>query len=303
MTSPVHRYTAYGLVLHSEVALPELPPGGAEADVVVRVGPVDGVPAEASGEELYARADDGVARLYLRDAGACCVRAGREIVVAAAPGVDERLLRLLLLGPALAAVLRQRGRLVFHASAVAIDGGAVAFLGASGWGKSTVAAAFHAAGHAVVDDDVVVVGTNGPVPVTIPGVPRVKLYPDVATSLGMNPAALPVVQPRVGKLGLALAGGFAAGPLPLRGLYVLDDADALAIVPLAPPDALVEMLRHSYGARTFRWTHAPEHFRQCAAVAARVPSRRLRRPRSLAGLPGLVRAVEQDVAAGAAVPP
>ena len=140
MTSPVHRYTAYGLVLHSEVALPELPPGGAEADVVVRVGPVD-VPAAASGEELYARADDGVARLYLRDAGACCVRAGREIVVAAAPGVDERLLRLLLLGPALAAVLRQRGRLVFHASAVAIDGGAVAFLGASGGASGTIARA------------------------------------------------------------------------------------------------------------------------------------------------------------------
>jgi hypothetical protein len=186
---------------------------------------------------------------------------------------------------------------------VAIDGGAVAFLGGSGWGKSTVAAAFHAAGHAVVDDDVLAVGTEGAVPVTIPGVPRIKLYPDVAAHLGMDVTALPVVQPRVGKLGLAVGNRFAPGPVPLRRLYVFEDADALAIVPLAPPAALVETLRHSYGARSFQALQAPEHFRQCAAVAARVSARRLRRPRSLAGLAGLVRAVEQDLVAGAAVRP
>jgi hypothetical protein len=296
----VHRYTAYGLAIHSELALPELPPGGPDADVVVRVGFMEAAPADVASEELYVRADGDVARVYLRGAGACRVRAGREVAVAPDPGGDERLLRLLVLGPALAGVLRQRGRLLFHASAVAIDGGAVAFLGGSGWGKSTVAAAFHAAGHAVVDDDVLAVGTDGAVPVTIPGVPRIKLYPDVAAHLGMDVTALPVVQPRVGKLGLAVADRFAPGPLPLRRFYVFDDADALAIVPLAPPEALVETLRHSYGARSFRALAEAEHFRQCAAVAARVSARRLRRPRLLAGLAGLVRAVEQDLAAAGA---
>jgi hypothetical protein len=293
----VYRYTAGGLVIDSEIALPELPRGEAEPDVVVRLGAVDGVPAEARQEERYARATADTIYLHLRDCGACRIRAGREIVVEPSPRADERLLRLFVLGPALAAILRQRGRLVLHASGVAIDGGAVAFLGGSGWGKSTVAAAFHVAGRALVDDDVLGIATDGPVPVTIPGVPRVKLYPDVATHLGM--AALPVVQPRVGKLGLAVAERFVTGPLPLRAIYVLEDAEAVALVPLAPPAAVIEMLRHSYGARTFQSTGAPEHFRQCATVATRVPARRLRRPRSLAGLPELVRVVERDLTAGA----
>src|SRR2546426_9378375 len=37
------------------------------------------------------------------------------------------------LGPVLAVLLHQRGRLVLHASGVALDGCAVAFLGGSGW--------------------------------------------------------------------------------------------------------------------------------------------------------------------------
>jgi hypothetical protein len=299
----VHHYTAYGLAIHSEVPLPDLPPGGPDADVIVRVGYVDAAPAEASGEALLIRPHGDVVCLYLRATGACCVREGREVIVDPHPGVDERLLMLLMLGPALAAVLRQRGRPLFHASAVAIDGRAVAFLAASGGGKSTVAAAFHAAGHAVVNDDVLAVGLDGPVPITIPGVPRIKLYPDVAAHLGLDVTALPVVQPWIGKLGLAADGRFAAGPVPLARFYVLDDADALAIVPLAPTDALVETLRHSYGARSFGMLSAPEHFRQCATVAARVSTRRLRRPRSLAGLAGLVRAVEQDVSARVAEHP
>jgi hypothetical protein len=295
----IHRYSAYGLTIDSVVELPELPPGDGDVDVVVRVGRVDGVPAEARGGERYARAAGAVAHLYLRDGGACCVRAGREIVVDATVGGDERVLRLLVLGPALATLLRQRGRLVLHASAVEIGGAAIAFLGEEGRGKSTVAAAFHAAGHGVVDDDILTITTDGTVPLTIPGVPRVKMYPDVATHLGLDVEALAPLHPRDAKRGRTVADRFATGPLPLRVLYVLDDAETLSLAPLTPSAALVELLRHSYGARTLQATRTAEHFRQCATVAGRVPARVLRRPRSLAALPRLVEAVEQDLAAAA----
>jgi hypothetical protein len=301
VTTGVRRYTAYGLAIDSAVALPELPASdAAAADAVVRLGRVDGVPAEARSEERFVRAEAGAAYLYLRRGAACCVRDGREIVVERDRRTDERVLRLQLLGTVLATLLRQRGYLILHASGVVLAGGAVAFLGGPGWGKSTVAAAFHAGGHALVDDDVLAVATDGDVPVTLPGVPRVKLYPEVAEHLGMDVAAMPALDPQVGKLGRAAAGRFAAGPVPLVGLYVLEDADDLAVEPLAAADALVEVLRHSYGARSIQAVVAPEHFRQCAAVARRVPARRLCRPRSLAALPSLVRAVTRDVAAAGA---
>jgi hypothetical protein len=291
------RYTAYGLAIDSAVPLPELPASEATAaDVVVRIGRVDGVPPEARSAERYVRADAGAAYLYLRGGAACCVRGGREIVVDPDPGTDERVLRLQLLGAGLAALLRQRGHLILHASGVVAGGGAVGFLGGSGWGKSTVAAAFHAAGHTVVDDDILAVATGGAVPVALPGVPRFKLYPDAAAHLGIDAAALAPLGSSVGKLGRAVGDRFASGPLPLRALYVLDDADDLAIEPLAPPAALLEVLRHSYGAQSIQAAVAPEHFRQCAAVARSVPVRRLRRSRSLPALPGLMEAVAEDLA-------
>ena len=73
------------------------------------------------------------------------IRGGREIVIDAAPGVEQRLIRLFLLGPALALLLHQRRFLVLHASAVMIDGAAVAFVAEKGMGKSTLAAALHLA--------------------------------------------------------------------------------------------------------------------------------------------------------------
>ena len=98
------------------------------------------------------------------------------------------LLRLYLLGPALALLLHQRGFLVLHASAVSLDGGVVAFLGHSGHGKSTTAATLHARGAAIVADDVVAVDLGAPGgPAALPGFPLLKLWPDAVTALGENP--------------------------------------------------------------------------------------------------------------------
>jgi len=60
-----------------------------------------------------------------------------------------------LLGPVLGLALRLRGVTCLHASAVALNGEAVAFVGMEGAGKSTTAAAFAREGHGVLSDDVV----------------------------------------------------------------------------------------------------------------------------------------------------
>ena len=60
-----------------------------------------------------------------------------------------------LLGPVFGFTLRLRGVTCLHASAVVIDEQAVVFLGQSGAGKSTTAAAFAQLGYPVLSDDVV----------------------------------------------------------------------------------------------------------------------------------------------------
>lgn len=85
-----------------------------------------------------------------------------RVVVRPAPGVDPAALVLLVRGLVLAFALAVTGECVLHASAVTADdtGGAVAFAGPSGTGKSTLAAACCAEGARFVTDDLLRVGLD-----------------------------------------------------------------------------------------------------------------------------------------------
>ena len=116
----------------------------------------------------------GVVRLAWPGVGRFRVRQGRDVLIHPAGDADEQVLRLFLLGPVLAVLLHQRGRLVLHASGVALDGCAVAFLGGSGWGKSTLAGLLHRRGHRFLTDDVLPVDVERGRTVA-PGIPELKV--------------------------------------------------------------------------------------------------------------------------------
>ena len=291
-------YVAYGLGIRSVLELPELMPGPAPSDVpsdvVIRLG---SIPEAASGPTpgvtvLWATEEE--ACLRWPEAGTILVRQGCEVTVDPAPGAEPRLVRLYLLGPALALLLHQRGLLVLHASAVALDGGVVAFLGHSGHGKSTTAATLHARGCRVVADDVVALDLSGDgVPVALPGAPELRLWPDAALALGEAPDTLPRVHPREEKRACVVAGvgGTSAA---LRRVYVLADDESLEIEPLNGHAAAFALLQHSYVAGALEQLRSARHLAQCARVAGTVPIRRLRRPRSLIGLGELGALIEAD---------
>ena len=100
------------------------------------------------------------------------MRDGNQIVIDAAPDATDRNVRLFLLGSALGALLHQRGLLPLHANAIDLGGGAVAFSGHSGAGKSTIAAWFHDRGHRILADDVCVVGFDQSGRALVHAVPR-----------------------------------------------------------------------------------------------------------------------------------
>src|SRR5262249_58644811 len=137
-------------------------------------------PGETDLDPVVCRAAVDPLRLWWPDVATFRVWGGGGIDVEQVSGVEEPVLRLFLLGPALAVLLPQRGRLVLHASAVGIGEGAVCFLGGPGRGKSTIAAALHARGHGLVADDVTVVQLEGDRPITFPRAPQLKLWPNVA---------------------------------------------------------------------------------------------------------------------------
>lgn len=103
---------------------------------------------------------------------------------------DEGLARQLLLSQVLPRYLAHIGELVLHASAVELpDGRTVAFVGASGRGKSTLAAYCHQHGGRLIDDDCILLRCESQRICVTGGAPTLRLYPDSLHALGHDPAA------------------------------------------------------------------------------------------------------------------
>jgi hypothetical protein len=293
-----YRYIAYGVRVGSDQPLAPLvvAENDGEPDVCVRRGALYDRPFEAR-EGFQTHVAPGEIWIRHSRVGTFVARQGREIVVDPLPDVEERVVRSYIVKAALAAVLLQRGKLILHASGVAIGGMAVAFVGSSGMGKSTTSAALHARGHPVIADDLLGVDVCGSdTPMALPGFPQVLLLPESATALGRNPSSLPRVSPLSDKFKLDTPLGFSVEPFPLRRIYALADADHDVIEPLGGREAVATLVAHTFGILAFSQGAKPAHFLLCAELVKRVPVRRLARARQLERLEELARLVEHDLA-------
>lgn len=293
-------YLAYGLGISSTLPLPELLAREGAADVAIRLGKVDCSRLETvDGQHAFWATPMEACHLY-KGTGAFLVRDGREIIVDPVPRADERVLRLSLLGPAMALILHQRGQFVLHASAIAIAGGALGFLGGNGSGKSTMAAALHTRGYDLLADDVTAMHLGSGFPTVSPSFPQLKLWPDSAVALGNVPEVMPQLHPDLEKRACYVTERFAPLSVPLKRLYVLAVGPTLEVVPLPPQEAVRELLHHWYGVRFSRRllqvVDIEQHFLRCVSVANTVNIKRLQRPPSLEALPDLVRLIEEDCA-------
>lgn len=295
----MYHYTAYGLHIQSALALPELIVADqTEPDVTIHYGSLGWeIPAETGFITYLWAAPHEICLTWGRVAN-LLIRNGNDITIDPQPGVDERALRLFTLGSGLGVLLHQRRKLLLHASAIVIDGQVVAFVGNSGWGKSTTAAAFRARGHLMMADDLVVVETQNDFPIAMPGFPQLKLWPEALEALGTDPNELPQIRVEVEKRAQATRESFAADPLPLGAVYILSAGDELAIEPLLPKEALLALIRNlfivGFGSEFSRATEDNTSFLQCAELARRIPVRLLHRQVDLTALSQLVELVEDD---------
>ena len=63
---------------------------------------------------------------------------------------------------------------------------------------------------------------------------------------------------------------------------------------LRPADAIIELIRHTYGVRALAPVQPAQRFRQCGRLATEVAVRRLRVARSLDSLSELAHVVAED---------
>lgn len=294
-------YLAYGLSIKSCIALPELATGAeCEPDLVVSCAKVVTPSAETDRVEHCAWATPDGLCMFWQGVGIISVLNGKAIVLDPTPEVEESRLRLFILGAAMAVLLHQRGLLVLHASAVALQGSAVVFLGNKGWGKSTLAAVLAQRGHSVISDDVVALGKDADGgPTLLPAFPQIKLWPNSVEALGGNPEDLPRLSTLFEKRHYDVTTQFARTPLPLKCIFLLGIGETVRVDPVQAQDAIVELIRHSYSARfavhLLSGKEGGRHLMQCSALARRVPICRLERPADLSLLPDAARLVEETL--------
>jgi len=298
----LHTYSAYNLEIRSSLLLPELlvlNSAGATKDITIRVEPIE---RQMSDDSLYSEYSYSItktsARLYFPQTGTFLIEGGRKINVFPLPDVEERLIRLPLLGAALAVLLYQRGKFVLHASAVEINGEVVVFVGNKGHGKSTMASMLCSRGHRLLADDTVVIDLDETDRyMVLPGFPQFKLYPDavIATS-DDDPEELEEVASNLLKRSRR-AENFCKETLPLRAIYVLSEGTEIRINQLIPQETIKHLIANTYMARfTSDWLRgiAATNLQHCTAIANRIPVYLLERPLDLSTLEDVAVAVEEQ---------
>ena len=292
-------YRAYGLLFRCSFALHELiSTEEAKPDVVITQGKIEHSFPEPIPAQGYFHATENEAYFAWQTIGKFLVRDGKEIILEPLPTAEERMIRLPLVGTISAVLLHQRGLLVLHSSAVAIDRKVVSFVGEKGWCKSTMAATLYGRGHILMADDVVALDMSNPSkPMVLPGFPQFKLYPEAAAfSLGDNPENLPVIASGYDKRIRRVTENFSEQSFPLSHVFVLGQGSIPEIKPLSNQESLIQLITHSYasryGQKLLTGNRGVKHFHHCTSLIKNISICDLQRPRSLPLLSEIAKLVE-----------
>jgi hypothetical protein len=223
---------------------------------------------------------------------------GETVVAYPDPGTDAATVEHLYVNQVVPLALSRQGRPAFHASVVTVPGGAVAFLGRSGMGKSTLAASFALENAAFLTDDALLIDESRGIR-ALPSHASLRLWDDSVAAL------IPAGTPRAAEISYSakahlLAGdvlNFADEPVALLAAFALqqDGVDDVSIQPLRGSERHMAWIENSFLldiedrdllARHFDWTHR---------VAGRVPTFRLDYPRDYGMLARVREAVRRQV--------
>jgi hypothetical protein len=299
----IYRYGVYGISLRSQIPLSlPAPEDSSLQEIELRIGSSSLFSKALQGATLrpdpaawyqHAHLPDGSTYVRWEGLFEFLVSAdGRRITCGWSGSASQESFQVYALGQALSFALVKRGFEPLHATSVVINGSAVAFLGSSGFGKSSLAASFLEAGYQLLTDDLLLLRKNGENFHGYPGPPRIKLFPSVArafleANLGgvpMNNGTTKLVIPLFEKQVCRAA-------TPLKAICVLASSRRVSgkrlvgLVPLPPKEAFVELLRGTYNRRLTDPDRLQRQFAAVTQLVAKVRVFMLSYPRVLRRLP------------------
>lgn len=207
-----------------------------------------------------------------------------------------------LMGQVIAMGLVKQGVEPLHATVVVVENEAIGFLGGSGFGKSTLGAAFVAAGFTILTDDMLVIEKKGLEYFAQPGPARVKLFPEPAEvflpgqSVGvtMNQATPKLVLPLDRTQSWSM-------PVPINTLFVLNSpdtqvpADDVVISHLSRRQACLKLAENTFNTVILGAVRQAQLFSMITELAAGLQVKSLTYSRDLSKISRVVDAVLADV--------
>jgi hypothetical protein len=287
----MYSYFAYGLGIQSNLPLPEFVSKQLDGDVFIHMKNITSNSKLNKVNESYLEISEEESVLVLENVGTIQIRAGCEIIISPSPEADIRRVRRFIVGTAMAILLYQRGYLVLHASAVNVDNRAIAFIGLSGSGKSSLAAAMHTRGYGVLTDDVSGIDMTDDEPMVVPGFPQLKLSLSSAEAVGLDVDENKLIDDVDEKYGYHLDHGFTDIPLPLKQVYILEENPRVGIELLSQQTAVIKFISLSIPTL---WAQVDDanHFLQCVKLAKLIPTYTLKRDSRIQSLPDLAEFVD-----------
>jgi hypothetical protein len=232
----------------------------------------------------------------------------REIRCHPASRTPKRTIVHLLLDQVIPLFLNKWGRLVLHGSAVCGPSGAIAFVGVTGAGKSTLTASFVNHGFPLLTDDCLLLEENAGQLLVIPSYPGLRLWDDTisATLNRVKPARCRVAhytsKKRIGSRNSEFR--FCVKPAPLKRMYILanleetEHATKISIDPISPRDAIVELVKYAFKLDISDREMLRGEFECFARIVPLQLFYHLSVPRDLSRLPAIQEAILKDLESG-----
>jgi hypothetical protein len=225
---------------------------------------------------------------------------GTEVISHPTEKSDAATVEHLYINQLVPLALSRQGRPAFHASVVTVPGGAVAFLGNTGMGKSTLAASFALHDAAFLTDDALLVEETDDGCQALPSHASLRLWEDSVEAL-VSADFLRADSISYSSKARILAGealAYSDAPQPLLAAFVLESPDArdVTIKELAGLQRYMAWLENSFLldvedrgllAQHYEWTHR---------ISGAVQTFALEYPREYRILPVVRHAIQQHVA-------
>jgi hypothetical protein len=218
-----------------------------------------------------------------------------KVVCHPCPGVAQSTLEHLLQDQVIPRLLSHRGVAILHGSCVHLGQRAVAFLGESGRGKSTLASYFHQRGFDLLADDSIQLEARQECVYVVPGISEARLWEDSLAALQVGEDSRPMAH-YCSKRRVPL-GRQRNEKLPLRVVFVLGDPttgpNSVGAETLPGAEALTELLRCSLTLDVTDPEAISSHFKKLGAIAAHpgLAIRKLYFPRKYDELPRVFDAI------------